>query len=65
MPSEALESIVAQSPAMKSLLWDAFRVTDSDAGVLITGESGSGKEVLAGFIHQNSRRKNRPMVIFN
>ena len=65
IPPEALEGIVAQSPVMKSLLWDAFRVADSDAGILITGESGSGKEVLAGFIHQNSPRKNSPMVILN
>ena len=65
IPPEALEGIVAQSPVMKSLLWDAFRVAGSDAGVLITGESGSGKEVLAGFIHQNSPRKTSPMVILN
>nr|WP_321402123.1 sigma-54 dependent transcriptional regulator [uncultured Desulfobacter sp.] len=65
IPTEALGGIVAQSPVMKSLLWDAFRVAGSDAGVLITGESGSGKEVLAGFIHQNSLRKNNPMVILN
>ncbi len=65
IPPEALQGIVAESHAMRSVLWDAYRVAESDAGILITGESGSGKEVLAGFIHQNSARKNNPMVILN
>jgi len=65
IPPEALQGIVAESQAMRSVLWDAYRVAKSDAGILITGESGSGKEVLAEFIHQNSTRRNNPMVVLN
>lgn len=65
MPIEALAGIVAESPAMRSVLWDAYRVAKSDATVLITGESGCGKEVLAGFIHQQSTRRDNPLVILN
>ena len=65
IPPEALQGIVADSGLMRSVLWDAYRVAQSDAGVLITGESGTGKEVLAGFIHRNSSRGNNPMVILN
>lgn len=65
VPPEALQGIVAQSPAMRSVLRDAFRVAQSDANVLLTGESGSGKEVLAGFIHRNSSRRNKAMVAVN
>ncbi len=65
VPSDSLQGVVAESPAMRSVLWDAYRVAESDAGVLITGESGSGKEVLAAFIHQNSARRKNPMVILN
>ena len=52
VPPEALRGIVAESPAMRSVLRDAYRVARSDANVLLTGESGSGKEVVALFIHQ-------------
>ncbi|WP_027360628.1 sigma-54-dependent transcriptional regulator [Desulforegula conservatrix] len=65
IPSEALRGIVAESPAMRSVLRDAFRVAASDSNVLLTGESGSGKEIVAEFIHRNSQRRNRPMIAVN
>ena len=65
VPPEALRGIVAESPAMRSVLWDAYRVAQSDANVLLTGESGSGKEVVARFIHQNSSRRNKTMITLN
>ena len=43
----------------------AKRVADSDASIMITGESGSGKEVLAKFIHNNSSRVDQPFVAIN
>ena len=65
VPSSALEGIVAESPAMRAVLRDAWRVAGSDATVLLTGESGSGKEVVAQFIHRHSGRRDKPMVTVN
>jgi DNA-binding NtrC family response regulator len=64
-PPEAMRGIVAESSAMRSVLRDAYRVAQSDANVLLTGESGSGKEVVARFIHRNSPRRNKTMVTVN
>lgn len=61
----ALKGIVAESPVMRSVLWDAYRIAESNANVLLTGESGSGKEIVASFIHRNSYRKNKMMVTVN
>jgi two-component system, NtrC family, response regulator HydG len=65
LPAGALAGIVAESPAMRAVLRDAFVVSPSDAPVLLTGESGTGKEVVAKFIHQHSRRKAGPLVAVN
>jgi DNA-binding NtrC family response regulator len=65
IPAEALAGIVAESPAMRAVLRDAYRVAASDATVLLTGESGSGKEVLAQFIHRHSARRDKPLVAVN
>jgi Response regulator containing CheY-like receiver, AAA-type ATPase, and DNA-binding domains len=43
-PAEALTGIVSESPAMRSVLRDAYRVAASDATILLTGESGSGRK---------------------
>lgn len=65
MSSGKLAGIIAQSREMLAVLNDAFRVAGSDVNVLIMGESGVGKEVVARFIHENSLRRNRPMVAVN
>lgn len=65
VPAEALSGIVCESPAMQVVLRDAYRVAGSDATVLLTGESGSGKEVVAQFIHRNSQRRDRSLVAVN
>ncbi len=65
IPAEALAGIVAESPPMRAVLRDAYRVAASDATVLLTGESGSGKEVLAQFIHRHGPRRDKPLVAVN
>jgi len=57
--------IVTKDSAMLRLLELAKQVSDSKASILIQGESGTGKELFARFIHENSRRKDRPFVGVN
>jgi DNA-binding NtrC family response regulator len=57
--------IIAGSPAMKSLLKMAGQVAASKAPVLIEGETGTGKECLARFLHGRSPRAMRPFVAVN
>lgn len=54
--------IVAQSEAMQEALGLAERVATTDANVLVTGESGTGKDVLAFHIHSRSPRATQPFV---
>lgn len=56
------EQIRGSSPAMLRLLETVRKVANSEASVLIRGESGTGKELLAEAIHQNSARKQGPLV---
>ncbi|HZQ56321.1 MAG TPA: sigma-54 dependent transcriptional regulator [Bryobacteraceae bacterium] len=62
---ENLPTMIAQSPAMQPVLDLISRVGPSDANVLITGEPGTGKEVVARTLHAISGRANKPMVTVN
>lgn len=55
--------IVAESAAMKIMFQQAHKVAQTNATVLITGESGVGKEVVAQFIHKTGGRAERPLVM--
>ena len=57
--------IVGQSPAIKKVLAQAQQVAPTDSTVLLLGETGTGKELLARVIHNLSRRKDRPLVTVN
>jgi two-component system, NtrC family, response regulator AtoC len=59
------EEFVGQSPAMQAVYDLMERVAESDATVLITGESGSGKDVVARALHHRSRRREGPFVAIN
>ena len=59
------DSLVAESPAMKEILATLQYVSEMDSTVLLTGETGSGKEVLARFIHNNSVRKDNIFLPLN
>lgn len=56
---------IAEAPQSKALLQLAARVAQSDASVMIMGPSGSGKEVLARYIHQHSARVIAPFIAIN
>jgi DNA-binding NtrC family response regulator len=58
-------TVIAESPAMRPVLDLIARVGPSDANVLITGEHGTGKGVVAAALHAASRRAARPMVTVN
>lgn len=57
-----MAEIVALSDAMREAATLAERVAPTDANVLVTGESGSGKDAIAAFIHAHSRRVSQPFI---
>lgn len=59
------KNIIGQSPKMLALLKTVEYVADTDATILITGESGVGKEVLTNEIYQRSKRKGKPFIRVN
>ena len=60
-----LPDFIAASDSMKQVREAMQRVAPSDASVLITGEHGTGKEVVASLLHAWSKRANRPLVTMN
>lgn len=57
--------IIAESPAMKRVVEQAMAVAQADSPVLVTGESGVGKELIAALVHDSSRRRDGPLVRVN
>jgi len=62
---EGVTPLIGESPAMKKLLEEIRRVAPSSAKVLIVGENGTGKELLARAIHEASPRRDGPYVKLN
>ncbi len=59
------EEIVGQSPVILKTLDNVLKVAPTDASVLISGETGTGKELIARAIHSNSRRREKPLIKIN
>jgi DNA-binding NtrC family response regulator len=57
--------IIGESSAMRTIRARIERIAQSDSNVLITGETGTGKELFAELVHQKSRRRDRPFVTIN
>ena len=57
--------MVVRDPSMQAVISLADQVAASEASILITGESGVGKEVIARYVHQKSRRANRTFISVN
>src|SRR5213596_2479150 len=64
VPGDKL-TLLGTAPGFRRAVELARKVAPTDASVFITGESGSGKEMIAQFIHQHSRRSSRPLVAVN
>jgi len=62
---EMFEEIVGKSPALQEVLARVARVAPTDSTVLITGETGTGKELMARAIHKRSQRSSKPFVSVN
>lgn len=60
-----MDNILGQSPAVTHLLRTLPMIALSDASVLISGETGTGKELVAQALHQQSRRRKLPLVVIN
>jgi formate hydrogenlyase transcriptional activator len=62
---DRFEQIIGKSPALDSVLAEVERVAPTDATVLVLGETGTGKELIARAIHNSSPRCGRPFVKLN
>jgi len=57
--------LIAADAAMKHVITLADQIAGSDASIMITGESGVGKEVLARYVHKKSKRRDKPFIAVN
>ena len=59
------ENIIGKSPAIKKIYEMIQTVAETDTTVLITGKSGTGKELVARALHYNSKRRSKPLIAVN
>ncbi|ETC89283.1 two component, sigma54 specific, transcriptional regulator, fis family [Xanthomonas hortorum pv. carotae str. M081] len=62
---DAAGGFIAESAVMRRLLEDLMRIADSDVGVLLLGENGTGKSLVAQLLHQWSARRTQPLIKVN
>jgi len=60
-----VDFVIGETPEFKAVLDQAQRASSASVSVLITGETGTGKEVLAKFIHQQGPRSSKPFIAIN
>jgi len=65
MESQVLDSLLGDTPEMRKILKTVYKIAPTTSTVLITGESGSGKEFLANVIHRYSKRAGEPFIAVN
>ena len=65
MESQVLDTLLGDTPEMRKILKTVYKVAPTNSSLLITGESGSGKEFLANVVHRYSKRANEPFVPVN
>lgn len=63
--AEESHAMIYNDPAMDGVVKLAKQIAPSEASVLITGQSGTGKEIMARYIHRNSKRRNQAFVAVN
>ncbi|WP_310599921.1 sigma-54 dependent transcriptional regulator [Desulfobulbus sp.] len=63
--TRSFDELIGESQVMQALFSKLLRIADSEASVLLAGESGSGKELAARAIHKYSRRAQQPLVAIN
>ncbi len=65
LPEDGMAGLVGESPVMMRLRQEIRRVSDLDVAVLLRGETGTGKELVARALHETGRRRNRPFLAVN
>lgn len=63
--TQSIQFVVGDNPKITSMVYSAQRVADGSVSVLITGETGTGKEVIANYIHQIGPRQQKPFIALN
>jgi PAS domain S-box-containing protein len=63
--NHSFEELVGQGAALRAVLDTVRRVAPTDASVLITGETGTGKEIIARAVHSASKRREKPFITIN
>ncbi len=63
--AQKVDFVIGESPRMKEVISHALKAADAQVSVLITGETGTGKDILAQYIHANGPRANKPFIAIN